>query len=602
MPDLQDRRDTEFLLYDVLGVDHLHDFPRFREHSRDTYDLLFDLADRLAEEELRPTNTEGDRHGTVFDDGRVLLPESFRPAIEQLREVGYLSLNDDEEVGGQQIPHAIGTFVTSVLYSANQALMMLPALTHGAAKLVELFGTERQRALYLQPLLAFRFGGTMCLTEAGAGSDVGASVATARRMDDGTYRIKGTKIFISWGDHEMTENIVYPVLARIEGDPAGTKGITLFLVPKFHVNEDGTLGERNDVACSGVEHKMGIHASPTCTIVFGEDRDDCEGELLGEEREGMRAMFVMMNGARIGTGVQGLAQAELAYRYALEYALDRRQGSSLADFKNPEAERVPIVHHPDVRRMLMDMKVKVEGIRALIGFTALQFDVARAAEGEEAEVARGLVELLTPVVKAWCTDVGFDVTESAMQVLGGHGYLTDHPVEQAMRDVKIRSLYEGTNGIQAMDLVGRKLHTAGGQAFAGLLARIEETGTRLTDHPQLGRAADRTVEAARGLGSAAASLAERFGKGDLEAPLLNAKPFLDAMGTVVVAWLLLWEAEVAAEKLGAGGEGPDGDFLRSKVLGALYFGGRVVPGASAALAALEENERAALDVVFDGER
>jgi alkylation response protein AidB-like acyl-CoA dehydrogenase len=524
-----------------------------------------------------------------------------------------ITLMDDADVNGQQIPASVGSHTTTVFGAANFAWMMCPGMMHGAAKMVEDHGTDRQKKLYMQPMYDGIMGGSMCLTEPQAGSDVGNISTVAKRMPDGTYRLKGQKIFITWGEHDLTENIVYPVLARIEGDPAGTKGISIFIVPKYRVNEDGTTGARNDVHCAGIEHKMGIHGSPTCTMVFGEN-DDCYGELLGQERSGMKIMFGMMNEARLGVGLQGLSMSEPAYLYALEYAADRKQGSSISEFKNPDAPRVSILQHPDVRRMIMDMKSKVEAMRALIGFTSLNIDIQHAAEGADKDAASAVVELLTPITKSWCTDLGFDVIETAIQVLGGHGFLRDHPLEQYMRDLKIASLYEGTNGIQAMDLLGRKLGMKGGMVFMSFLSRIDEVTNRITEKKgALAGDAALVAELRNQLAECAMALGMTFSSGDLELPLLNAKPFLDAMSEVVASWLLLWEAEVAEQKLAelAQSKGISGDavaafaksdvdaaFYDTKIKTARYFIQRTLPVTKGKLEVIRGGERNPLDATF----
>lgn len=610
MAKLYDRRDVDFLLYEVLKVQELPKYERYKEQSPEVYKMVIDAADKLAHEVMLPTNIDGDRIPLKYENGNVTVPDSFHNVLKQYREGGWITLMDDAEVNGQQIPASVGIHTTSLFGSANFAWVMCPGMMHGAAKMIEDHGTERQKKLYMQPMYDGLVGGSMCLTEPQAGSDVGNISTVAKRMPDGTYRLKGQKIFITWGEHNLTENIVYPVLARIEGDPAGTKGISIFLVPKYLVNEDGSLGKRNDVYCAGIEHKMGIHGSPTTTIVFGEN-DDCYGELLGAERSGMKIMFGMMNEARLGVGVQGLSMAEPSYLYALEYAADRKQGSSVKEFKNPDAARISILHHPDVRRMIMDMKSKVEAMRALIGYVALNLDLLMATEGADKEMASAIVELLTPITKSWCTDTGFDVTETAIQVLGGHGFLRDHPIEQYMRDCKIASLYEGTNGIQAMDLLGRKLGMKGGMVFMSFLSKIDETTARILEKKGgLSAEANLVAEARNQLAECAMALGMTFSGGDLDLPLLNAKPFLDAMSEVVASWLLLWEAEVAEQKLAelAKAKGVDAaalaksdteaSFYDTKIKTAKYFVNRNMPVTKSKLDVIRGSDRSALDATY----
>ncbi len=569
MSKLADRRDIDFLLKEVLEIQNLTKLPYFADHSEEVFDMVLDAVEKMAVEVIAPTNKDGDTIGLKLENGRVITPDSFKAAYKAFYEGGWIGIVDRYEIGGQQLPHALGAMCTSFMGAANHSLLMGPGLTHGATKLVDAFGTDRQKEVYMQPMLEGRFGGTMCLTEPNAGSDVGNLTTVAKRNEDGTFSIKGTKIFISWGDSDITENTVHPVLARIEGDPAGTKGISIFLVPTTRL--DGT---DNDVQVSGIEEKMGIHGSPTCTMVFGEN-NNCVGELLGEERQGMKIMFKMMNGARLETGIQGLALSEPAYQYALDYARERFQGSSVENFKNADAPRVSIMVHPDVRRMIIDMRGKVEGMRALIGYMGMNMDLAHAGEGTEAKNAELLTDLLMPIVKSWCTDIGFDVNNTAIQTLGGHGFLSDHPLEQYMRDMKIASLYEGTNGIQAMDLLGRKLGMKGGSVLMDLIGRIDAVVSRAPE--SLKAEATLVGELKNILGQTAMGLGATFAGGDINSPLLAAKPFLDAMGDVVVAWLLLWEAEVATQKLDAlkqtNNIDDDGlsDFCRSNVDAAFYF-------------------------------
>ncbi|RMF12895.1 MAG: acyl-CoA dehydrogenase [Candidatus Dadabacteria bacterium] len=615
MAKLWNRRDVDFLLFEVLKVQELNRFDRYKDYDEDTYRMILDAAEQLAHEEYFPTNHEGDVHGTKYENGEVRVPESFRKLKQLFVEGGWMTLMDDYDLGGQQVPHTIGMITGCVFGAGNHSFTMFPGLAHGTADLIRTFGTDRQKELYMKPILDLTYGGTMCLTEPNAGSDVGNLTTTAKRNEDGTYSIKGQKIFISWGDHNLADNIVHAVLARIEGDPPGTKGISIFIVPKYRVNEDGSIGEFNNVVCTGVEHKMGIHASPTCALSFGDD-GECIGELLGEERQGMRIMFQMMNGARLEVGMQGLSCSEPAYLYALEYAQERRQGTSITEFKNPEAPRAAIIEHPNVRRMLMNMKAKTEAMRAMLGFTALNLDTAHVATDEaEKDRANGIVELLIPIVKSWCTDEGFRVTEEAMQTLGGHGYLADHPIEQYMRDVKIGSLYEGTNGIQAMDLVGRKLVMKGGQYAMALLQRVAEDAARLkgNDDPMLKEIGEDLDRLRDHVGKTAMSIGQQFMARNLALPLLNAKPFLDAMGEVIATWLLSWEAEVAQQKLAsmladAGvtdedsrkaflASSSDAAFYDSKIRTAYYAAKRFLPMAEARLQGCDSGERAALDVV-----
>ena len=388
-------------------------------------------------------------------DGKVTVPKCYHDAYKKYVEAGWLCPTQPPDVGGQGMPVVMATANLEHCYAANFAFLMYPGLTHGAAGLIEHFGTEELKNKYMYKMYAGQWTGTMCLTEPGAGSDVGALKTTAKRLPDGTFSITGTKCFISCGDHDLAENIIHPVLARIEGDPPGTGGISIFIVPKYRVNADGSLGELNDVHTGNIEHKMGIKGSATCTLNFG-DEGKCIGELLGKEREGMKIMFLMMNEARLEVGMQGLGHASAALEHAIAYAKERIQSVPVWEMKNPDAKAVPIIQHPDVRRDLLWMKAHVEGIRALNYFAAYCMDMAKAIPAER-EKWQGFVELLTPVCKAYSSDKAMEVCSKAIDVYGGYGYCQEYPVEQYMRDCKIACLYEGTNGIQALDLVGRKL-------------------------------------------------------------------------------------------------------------------------------------------------
>jgi len=454
----------------------------------------------------------------------------------------------------------------------------------------------------------------MCLTEPNAGSDVGNLSTKAVRQPDGTFRLQGTKIFITAGDHDLSENIIHPVLARIEGDPPGTKGISIFLVPKYLVNDDGSLGKRNDFEVAKIEEKMGIHGSSTCLLNFG-DNGECYAELLGEEQQGMKIMFQMMNEARIAVGIQGESSASLAYLHALQYAKERLQGSSITQFKDPQAPRVPIIQHPDVRRMLLWMKSNVESMRALIYYASLCVDREMTEEDEaQKEKWQGILEVLTPICKAYNSDIGFRVTETAIQVYGGYGYCSEYPVEQIMRDAKIASIYEGTSGIQALDLVGRKLPRKNGASFMALLGEIGKTVKKYKEVDDLADLAGDVQDAANTLGEMGLFLAQSAGEGNFLLPISNAYPFLIMMGKVVAGWLLLWEAGVANEKLGAlvqkkgvdrsnqaawnkfVKESKDGAFYAGKILSARYFIKNVLPEVEASAKSMKSKDMSVMDI------
>ncbi len=590
---LQDRRDVEFLVRDVLQVGKVFDLPLYKGQSWETFELVLDSAIKFAHEQVQPTNVIGDREGLRFENGEVKTPAAFRPVFEAWKEGGWIAIAEGEDHGGIGLPRSLSVHPVALLVGANVALFTLPGLCHGAGEMIAYAGNEAQKKLYVPRLFSGEWGGTMCLTEPSAGSDVGAARTTAVQQPDGTWHIKGQKIFITWGEHDLTENIVYPVLARVEGDPAGTGGLSLFLVTKYRIDEKGKKLERNGVKCAGIEHKAGIHGSPTCTMIFGEDTP-AVGELLGDQRGGMKVMFKMMNTARIAVGLQAVALAEGAYRYAHQYALDRLQGSAPENFKNANAPRIAIVKHGDVRRMLLDMRSTVEGLRCLMTFCALQHDLSLAETGEAAERAEELVGLLTPLCKGYASEVGFDAVSTSITVLGGHGFLRDHPLEQFLRDSLIARLYEGTTGIQALDLVARKLGRRGGAALMDLMGRMDETIAR-GRAAGLGDLADR-VERVRGLlGEGAMHLAGLGMAGDIQGPTQSAVPFMFLMGDAVLSWLHLWMASTAAEASDRTA------FHKNKIASARHFIVQAETRVVARLDALKANDRSVYEYAFEGE-
>jgi len=597
-----DLRAIRFTLYDHLKVQQLFELDAFSHLSREECDAIIDQGLRFATEVTGPLNAPGDRAGCGLADGRVTTPPGFPEAWRRLFELGLMSFTMPVKAGGFGGPRAIGVVLAELQSGANTAFQMYPGLTHGAADLLETFGSPRDHERFLAPMLAGRFAGTMCLTEPHAGSDVGATRTRARHLEGDVYAIQGTKIFISSGDHDLTENIVHMVLARIEGAPPGTKGLSLFIVPKRWVEEDGRLGEPNDVTTVSIEHKLGIRASATATLAFG-DGGRCRGILVGgRPHEGMRQMFRMMNGARLAVGVQGIAVASAAYLNALAYARERLQGSSVRHFKDPNAPRVPIIEHADVRRLLLEMKAKVEGMRTLAVKLALHADLAAALQATDegrAAYHEGQADLLTPIVKAYCADQAFRIAELAIQVYGGAGYVEDHPVEQYLRDAKIFSIYEGTNHIQALDLVARKLQSRGGANLASFLSEIGEFVERHRARPGLAAEVGALGEAAGALQRAGGALIEFFTSGRLEQVTLVASPFLEVMAEVTLAHLLL-DAAVVAEAGRAAAEEEhhqeEVDFYRGKVMAAKFFVNFVLPGVHAKLAAIVGADRSALDI------
>jgi len=607
---LVDERDQKFVLFEQLNIEELCQTEKFSEMSREIFDTVRDTAQKLAEKDFWPTNADGDQKGVTLKDGQVYAPESFRQAYRLYCEGGWAALSVDPEMGGQGFPSVLYWASTELFVGANQAFMMYPGLTIGAAHLIEKYGTEEQQRTYMDRMYTGEWGGTMCLTEPQAGSDVGALRTKATRNPDGTYSIVGSKIFISCGDHDLTENIVHMVLARAEGAPPGTRGISIFIVPKKRIENGGFVD--NDVVTTAVEHKMGIHASATCALNFGE-KNNCIGYLLGGENEGMRIMFNMMNAARLAVGMQGLAQASAAYMHALRYAKERVQGPDIAAFKDPNAPKVPIIEHPDVRRMLMWMKCVTEGVRALLYYAGYCDDRVRAAKSDEdAAKYQGFLDILIPICKAYATDMGFRVTELAVQVHGGYGYCSEYPVEQFMRDAKITSIYEGTNGIQALDLIGRKLGYRQGALFnaivaeTGNLLRNARKNYRLKDVVDLFDAArSQLIEVTRYFGLK--SITE-----DFKLPILYATPYLELFGDVAVGFMLLWQAVIADRRLqeiygDAKADTPEkkaevlktnrsAAFYRGKLASAQFFANTVLSLSKGKARAIMSGERSALDL------
>ncbi len=543
-----DERDQQFVLYEMLGAENLCDFPKFTDFSQDMFEMILSEAQKFALEEVFPTLEESDKVGCRLDDGQVYVPECFHRVYKLFCESGWNCMSQPQESGGQGLPFLM-RIAAHEWFMHNFAFSSYPGLGEGASHLIEVYGSQELKDKYIPNMISGQWGGSMCLTEPGAGTDVGNLSTKAVRQDDGTFKIQGTKIFITGGDQDLTENLIHPVLARIEGDPAGTKGISIFIVPKYIVNEDGSLGRRNDFEIAKIEEKMGIHGSSTCLINFG-DNNDCYAELLGEERQGMKIMFQMMNEARIATGLQGLTSGSIAYLHALQYSKERMQGSSLMDFKNPEAPRVPIIEHPDVRRMLLWMKSNVDSMRALMYYATMCGDIAsNTADEAELEKMLGIFEVLTPIVKAYCTDIGFKITDTAMQCYGGYGYCSEYPIEQFMRDEKIACIYEGTNGIQALDLIGRKLGMKKGTYFMYLLGEMNSTIAQYKEVPGLDMLADDVQAGVNALAEMGLFFAQCGKAGKFLVPVGNAYPFLMMMGKIISAWLLFWQAGVAREKL-----------------------------------------------------
>jgi len=566
---LVDKRDQLFILNEMLEVDKLCNFPKFSDHSG--FDMVLTEAHRFAKAEFYPTAQVGDQEGCVYDPKThtVKFPECYKKPYEQFREGGWLAMCDSPDVGGDGFPMTIGTAVSEIFYAGGFYIYGAAELSHAGAKVLEKYGTDTQKDLYMTRLFSGEWMGTMCLTEPDAGSDVGAVQTMAIPEADGTYSISGTKIFITAGDHDLTENIIHMVLARIEGDPPGTKGLSLFIVPKHLTDETGKIVEHNHVACMGIEHKMGLHGLATCTIAYGEG-GKCIGYLLGERGKGIVEMFNMMNEQRLLVGLQGLSYSSSAFLHALDYARNRKQGLSV--YPEKQTGTVSIIEHPDVKRMLLTMKATVEGCRALAYYTSLCIDYADVTEGEESAQWQGLVELLIPILKAYLTDNAWDVTAMAIQCAGGYGYCSDYPFERLARDCKVTTLYEGTNGIQAMDLMFRKLIGNKGSNFAELMQRIDQTLQVACSSDDLRPYGNTVKEVKDSLEKVAGQMLKQAETGNNLPLYAKASPFLEAMGDVILGWLHLWQLTIAYPRLQAlENKKKDGAFYYGKVTGAQFF-------------------------------
>jgi hypothetical protein len=593
---IADRRDIDFVLYEQLKADELTKVDRYKDFNKKTFDMIITEARNFAVKELLPTNAEGDKEGLDFENGQVKVPQCFHRAYELYVEGEWTSLTEDPEWGGQGLPINISQAVGEYLIGSNWAVANYAGMGHGTGKMIDIFGTQKQKDTFLKNLYTAKWGGTMLLTEPMAGSDVGALTTTAVKNPDGTYSITGSKIFITNGEYDLAGNIIHPVLARIEGDPPGTKGISIFLVPKIWVNEDGSLGEPNDVVCTGIEEKMGIHGSCTCSMTLG-GKGQCRGLLLGDERQGMKIMFYMMNDARLGVGFQAFNYASTAYLYALNYARERIQGRDLDAGKDPNAPSVPIIRHPDVRRMLLQMKSYVDGMRSFVYYVGQCLEFEALAPGEEERTFyKEFADLLTPLVKAYCAQRGFDVCVQAVQVYGGYGYIKEYPVEQLVRDCKITSIYEGTDGIQAMDLLVRKLGMAKGRVFMNFLGEIQKTITLARETEELAEITAKVERAANRLGEVALQIGKSALSPQFKVAFAHAFPFLEVMGDVVMAWMLLWRAVLAKQKLEGGAKKKDVDFYEGQLKTAEFFIQTILPTTMGKMNSIVKGNGSAIEI------
>lgn len=567
-------KDLQFVLHDLLKVSE-QDIPGFADLDREFTGAVIEEAGKVSTEVLAPLNTVGDIEGCTLENGVVRTPKGFKEAFDQMREGGWTALDASEQYGGQGLPYVMHTAVNEPFVSANMAFNMYQGLTHGAYSAILEHGSDAQKDTYLPKLASCEWTGTMNLTEPHCGTDLGLMRTKAVPQDDGTFKVSGQKIFISAGDHDMADNIIHLVLAKIPGGPDGIKGVSLFIVPKFIVNEDGSLGDRNGVAAGKIEEKMGIHGNSTCVMNY----DEATGYLIGEEHKGMRAMFVMMNEARLGVGLQGYAQAEAAYQNAVAYANDRLQGRAVTGVENPKGPADPLIVHPDIRRNLMDQKSFVEGARALTVWGAYLID--RAHKNGDAD-ADGLISLLTPVIKGFQTDKGFEYATAAQQVYGGHGYIEEWGMSQFARDARIAMIYEGANGVQALDLVGRKLAQDGGKHVMAFFEMIktfikENEGNEALKADFL----DPLKAASKDLQAAGMYFMQNGMKNPNNA-LSGSYDFMHMMGHVCLGLMWARMGKAAMEALEGGAS--DRDFYETKIATGRYYMARQLPATAMHLA------------------
>ncbi|WP_169567360.1 acyl-CoA dehydrogenase C-terminal domain-containing protein [Sneathiella limimaris] len=583
-------KDIKFVLNDLLGLDKMTNLPGFEDATPDMVDAILTEGAKMMEEVIQPLNQVGDKEGCTWNDGEVTTPSGFKEAFDAYREAGWMGIDADPEYGGQGLPHVVGIALAEMMSSANMAFGMYPGLTHGAYAAIHKHGTDEQKQTWLPKMVTGEWTGTMNLTEPHCGTDLGLMRTKAVPQEDGSYKITGTKIFISAGEHDMADNIVHLVLAKIPGGPEGIKGVSLFIVPKFVLDENENPGERNGVTCGSIEHKMGIHGNSTCVMNY----EDATGYLLGDAHKGMRAMFTMMNAARLGVGIQGLSQAVVAYQNAVEYSKDRLQGRSISGVKAPEKAADPIIVHPDIRRNLLMCRAFTEGARALGLWAGLQVDmVDKHPDADVRRDADDALGLLTPVIKAYFTDMGFELSATAMQCYGGHGYIHEWGMEQFVRDARITQIYEGANGIQALDLVGRKLPANMGRSLRQFFHPVDAFIQENMMNAELQEFVMPLAKSFAKLQQGTALLGEKGMKNPDEAGAASSE-YLRMFGLVALGFMWAKMAKIAKEKLAEGAE--DKQFYETKLVTARFFFERMIPDVSSLLVKMSAGSQTMMEL------
>jgi butyryl-CoA dehydrogenase len=593
---LVDRRHLDLLLFDMLDAEALCRYPRFAEHSKEIFDATIDLAAQLAESKFLPHNRKSDLNEPQMVDGKVVLIPEIAEALEAFNEAGFMAIYAAAEDGGMQMPFLITSTCDALFATANASTPAYPLLARAAANLLAVYGDETQKRLFMRPIIDGRYYGTMCLSEPQAGSSLADIKTVATMQADGSYKLSGSKMWISAGDHELGENIIHLVLARIADAPAGVRGISLFIVPRFRVNEDGSRGARNDVRLAGLNHKMGQRGSVNTFLKFGE-QDDCVGYLVGRPHQGLAYMFHMMNEERIGVGMGAVQQGYAGYLYSLQYARERRQGRH-PDQRDPTAPMLPIIDHADVRRMLLQQRAYVEGAQALGLFAAALVDHAHEGEESTREESTQLLDLLTPIVKAWSSDYCLKANELAVQILGGYGYTREYPVEQFYRDNRINPIHEGTNGIQALDLLGRKVLQANGAGMNLLFARITRTCDDADKDAALKPFADALREVMTLAATTTRSAGARMARGEVREVLANAHWYMQLMGHLCIGWMWLWQALAAGRR--AASQPALAEFAAGKLATCRFFFATELPQTAHWAQLVQAADGSALDMPASG--